>query len=119
MAKDEGDLRCRQPKIDRHRDQAGARQRDVDFKPFDAVVGKNSNTLTLAQSQADKSRSQPSGTFVPEGIAERALRVASADFLGLQPGMRCDRAGDGEKLLHRLGLLYDILNSEYNNTKST
>ena len=49
---DVGDLRAEQAEVDRHGDQAGPRQRDVDLHPLDAVVGQHGDTIALAQGRS-------------------------------------------------------------------
>ena len=45
------DLGAKQPEIDRHGDQARQRRCGIDFEPFDAVIGKDANSVALGQAE--------------------------------------------------------------------
>ena len=84
------DLGADQPEVDRHRDEPGARERDVDLHPLDAVVGEQRDAVALGEAEAEQRVGEAARALVPLRERERAARIARADLVGL-PGAPAPR----------------------------
>ncbi len=104
VADDVRRLGAGEAEVDRHRHQAGARQRDVDLEPLQRVVGQQRDAIALDEAQAQQRVGQRTGAFVPRDVAQRALRVARADLVRLHARVRGDRFGEGQQVAHGLSV---------------
>jgi len=83
-----------------HRDQPRLRAGGVDLDPFDPVIGERRDPVALLQPKPHQRIGEATGAFVPQREAHRALEIADADPLWLQPGLGAQRPAHGEDRGH-------------------
>src|ERR1700722_7227992 len=84
---DELDFLANQPEVDGESNETGLRSGGKYFAPFDAVVGKDSDPVALGEPETEQGVGEPARALVPLREGHRALKVASADPAGRDPGM--------------------------------
>jgi hypothetical protein len=73
MLHDVVDLRTGEAEVDRHCDQSGPREPDIELQPLDAVVGQECDAVTLPEAEPVQGVGQPGRALMPLGETQRAL----------------------------------------------
>jgi hypothetical protein len=95
-----GNLRAGQAEIDRHCNQSRSGQRNINFHPFQAVIGEQADTVTGFQARTQQAIGKTARAIIPLCVIERSARITGTEFLGHQPGIRGDGIREGEELAH-------------------
>ena len=100
VAEDVGDLGRAQAEIERHCDQPGAGQANVDLHPFDAVVGEHADPVTAVEPEREQRVGQHAGPAIPLGIGQRTVRIPGSELVRIEAGMGRHGVGNGQQMVH-------------------
>ena len=91
-----------QAKIDRQSHETGFCGCCKNLTPFDAVVGKNCDPVSLVEAETEQGVGEPAGTLVPLLECHRAFEVARAHPAGCDPRMRRKHLSEVQEVFHVL-----------------